>query len=69
VGEIGVFLHDSEHSYENMLFEYQSAWAHLKSGGILLSHNIDTNNAFSEFCHNMALKGHILDNLGGLSKP
>ena len=40
LGTIDVFLHDSEHSYQNMAFEYQTAWVHLRDGGILLSHNV-----------------------------
>jgi predicted O-methyltransferase YrrM len=69
VGEINIFLHDSEHSYENMLWEYQTAWAHLKGGGVLLSHNIDYNDAFSDFCRSVKLRGHKLESLGGLMKP
>ena len=65
---IDIFLHDSEHTYQNMLFEYQAAWTHLRPGGLLLSHNIDTNNAFPDFCESVGLKGHVLDNLGGLLK-
>ena len=68
-GTIEIFLHDSEHSYENMLWEYQTAWIHLKSGGVLLSHNIDANDAFSNFCQSVKSRGHTLSNLGGLVKP
>jgi predicted O-methyltransferase YrrM len=69
VRTIEIFLHDSEHSYENMLWEYQTAWAHLKSGGVLLSHNIDANDAFSDFCRSVELRSHALGNLGGILKP
>jgi predicted O-methyltransferase YrrM len=69
VGAIDVFLHDSEHSYGNMLWEYQTAWAHLKGGGVLLSHNIDSSDAFSDFCSSIKLRGHKLESLGGLVKP
>jgi len=67
-GQIDIFLHDSEHSYQNMLWEFQIAWTYLKSGGLLLSHNIDTNDAFSDFCQNQATKGYSLINLGGIVK-
>jgi predicted O-methyltransferase YrrM len=69
VGTIDVFLHDSEHSYENMLWEYQTAWTHLRSGGLLLSHNIDSSSAFSDFGRSIKLKGARLESLGGLVKP
>ncbi len=68
LGMIGIFLHDSEHSYQNMLWEYETAWAHLKAGGILLSHNIDMNNAFSHFCRSVGGKGFVLTNMGGIVK-
>jgi len=66
LGTIDIFLHDSEHTYRNMLFEYQIAWAHLRTGGLLLSHNIDANDAFSDFCESVKLSGHALGSLGGL---
>jgi predicted O-methyltransferase YrrM len=71
VGEIDIFLHDSQHSYQNMRWEYQTAWAHLRVGGILLSHNIDSNRAFPDFCREHRVTGYSLDNLGGVvkSKP
>lgn len=65
---INIFMHDSEHSYENMLWEYDTAWTHLKSGGILLSHNIDDNDAFSDFCRSIGKKGYLLTNMGGIVK-
>jgi hypothetical protein len=49
LGSIDIFIHDSEHSYENMMFEYMTAWDHLKEGGILLSDDTNLNKAFSDF--------------------
>lgn len=46
---IDVFLHDSEHSYENMIFEFRAAFPHLKAGGVLLSDDTNRNSAFSDF--------------------
>lgn len=48
-GPIDVFFHDSEHSYETMSLEFQTVWPNLRVGGILLAHNIDINDAFSDF--------------------
>jgi predicted O-methyltransferase YrrM len=69
LGQIDIFLHDSDHSYRNMIWEYKTAWSHLNSGGLLLSHNIDVNDAFPDFCRKLALKGFSLANLGGVLKP
>ena len=65
---INIFLQDSDHSYKNMLWEFQTAWTYLKTGGLLLSHNIDTNNAFSDFCQEHAVKVHLLTIMGGTVK-
>lgn len=68
LGAIDIFLHDSEHSYENMLWEYQSAWAYLTGGGILLSHNVYQNYAFPDFCKSTGVRGFLLDDMGGVVK-
>jgi predicted O-methyltransferase YrrM len=49
LGSIDLFLHDSEHSYENMMLEFKVAWAFLKEGGILLADDITANNSFKDF--------------------
>jgi len=65
---IDVFFHDSEHTYRNMLFEYQIGWTYLRPKGLLLSHNIDVSDAFHDFRNNVKLEGYELGNMGGLSK-
>ena len=51
-----IFLHDSLHTYKNMLLEFQTAWPFIKNNGFLLSDDIDDNNAFLEFY--LANEGH-----------
>lgn len=46
---IDMFLHDSEHTYHHMMFEYNEAWRCLKKSGVLVSDDVDWNNAFKEF--------------------
>jgi hypothetical protein len=46
-GDVDLFMHDSEHSYDNMLFEYNWAHDHLAPGGFLASD--DVNKAFDDF--------------------
>ena len=60
LGSIDIFLHDSEHSYENMLNEFKTAWPFLKKGGLLVAHDIRWNNAFFEFVQSVDRKYHIL---------
>lgn len=50
LGSIDIFFHDSEHTLENMLFEYNQSWSHIRKGGILLSDDVDFNTAFNGFC-------------------
>ena len=46
---IDIFYHDSDHSKENMLSEFNWANAHLRKGGILVSDDIDWNSAWKDF--------------------
>lgn len=41
LGRISIFLHDSEHSFENMMFEFDQAWPRLASGGLLLADDVN----------------------------
>ena len=50
LGKIDVFFHDSLHTYRNMMFEFETAWPHIKNGGVLISDDILSNNAFKDFC-------------------
>lgn len=47
--EIQLFQHDSEHSYQNMMFEYEWALQHVEKGGVISSDDINWNSAFQEF--------------------
>ena len=60
--KVDIFLHDSLHTYKNMLLEFQTAWPFIKNSGFLLSDDIIDNNAFLEFY--LANKGHpiLLEN-------
>ncbi|MGH6888557.1 MAG: class I SAM-dependent methyltransferase [Rhizomicrobium sp.] len=49
LGNIGLFVHDSLHTAENLLFELDWAWRHLGSGGALVVDDIDTNTGFRTF--------------------
>ncbi len=39
-GELGLFLHDSLHSRDHMLFEFEAAWPRLRAGGVLAADDI-----------------------------
>lgn len=49
-GPIDVFIHDSKHSTDNVLFELKLAWSALRPGGAVVVDDVDTNNGFHRFC-------------------
>jgi predicted O-methyltransferase YrrM len=46
---IDMFLHDSSHSYQHMLWEFRQFWPRLCDCGLLVSHDVQMNAAFPEF--------------------
>jgi len=50
VGPVDLFFHDSRHTYRTMMKEYKMIWPRLVEGGLLLSHDVQLNDAFLDFC-------------------
>jgi len=48
-GSIDFFMHDSEHSEACMRFEFETAWAALRDGGVLAADDVNANGAFADF--------------------
>jgi predicted O-methyltransferase YrrM len=46
---IDSFMHDSEHSFDCMWFEYNAAWPALRPGGVLISDDVNSTEAFRRF--------------------
>lgn len=61
LGEVDLFLHDSELSTSGMLFEFELAWAWLSDGGLLLSTHVDQNDAFETFVGERGCEHGIFD--------
>ena len=49
LGTIDSFMHDSEHSFDCMWFEFNEAWPFLRAGGVLLSDDVNSTDAFPRF--------------------
>jgi len=49
VQTIDLFVHDSEHSFQNQLFEFRAAFTHLSANGILFASDINWSRAFDVF--------------------
>jgi len=68
LGSIDVFLHDSLHTYDNMLFEYRAAWPFLHDDGLFLSHDVGRNAAFFDFAREVGMRWRdwrVYEVLGG----
>lgn len=63
-----IFLHDSLHTYEHMLFEFEYSLKYLGKRGIIASHDILWNNAFDDFSNKSNLENLKLYNIGRVKK-
>jgi predicted O-methyltransferase YrrM len=66
--EIDVFLHDSEHTREHMMFEFETAFPQIRRGGVLLSDDVELNTAFTDFCKKQDLHYTLLEQAVNRSK-
>jgi len=64
LGGVDLFLHDSDHSYEGMTFEFEEALPWLKRDALLLSDDIHVNHAWDNFCRRKGLRPSHVENLG-----
>jgi hypothetical protein len=69
VQQVDVFIHDSDHSYAHMSWEFATAWPAIVPGGALLSDDIAANTAFAEFAAAQGLPPLRAGALGALRKP
>jgi|APSaa5957512535_1039671.scaffolds.fasta_scaffold03571_1 predicted O-methyltransferase YrrM len=49
LSEIDIFFHDSNHTYEHMIFEFEASWPYIKKNGIIISDDVSNNDAFAKF--------------------
>jgi len=68
-GPIDLFYHDSEHTYETMMFEYEAAWPHIRRGGYLVSDDATWSAAFREFAERHAVGAVLIQEMGLIRKP
>ena len=54
-GAIDIFLHDSDHSYENMRWELAEAYPHVRGGGLFLADDVHMHSAFEDFAKERAM--------------
>jgi predicted O-methyltransferase YrrM len=69
IGPLDIFIHDSLHTYEHMLWEFQAASPSLRSGGLLIADDALCNTAFADFSRGgRADHAQILRGVGFLKK-
>ena len=49
IGSLDLFVHDSSHTRRTVLFECESAWAHLRPGGAIVVDDADKSRGFLDF--------------------
>lgn len=73
LGQIDLFHHDSLHTYEHMMWEYEQAFAHLNPAGALSSDDVNIilslsqpfqNSPFTDFCRTHHWDGTTARNFG-----
>jgi len=70
LGEIEFFFHDSLHTREHMLFEFEAVWAHLAPGGVLAADDIfqRKHDALPAFARSVGRPFTTFGNLGFVRK-
>lgn len=72
IGSLDVIHHDSDKSYDGRMFVYQSGWAKLRPGGLLLSDDVEDNLAFRDFARSVGRDALVLvkqgENFAGVLK-
>jgi predicted O-methyltransferase YrrM len=71
--KIDIFFHDSLHTYDHMMFEYQTCWDYLNDSGILISDDIVVLNGkghspFVDFAEIKKKKIVVYNIVGGIKK-
>ncbi|MFM2207334.1 MAG: hypothetical protein RL213_1309 [Bacteroidota bacterium] len=65
LGDIDVFFHDSDHSYDNMHFEFAAVRPYLRENGLIISDDVHKNSSFAEFVASERLRGICFLSKGG----
>jgi hypothetical protein len=74
IAPVDIFLHDALHTYSSQLREYRTVWPYIRSGGLLISDDVN-NPAFIEFSREAGARPHLIagtsrsDAVGLLRKP
>jgi predicted O-methyltransferase YrrM len=65
---VDLFLHDSNHSYQFMTFEFRTMWPLIRPGGFLCSDDIGENGAWVDFLSSVAHSGFNIQSRFGICR-
>lgn len=70
-GRVGFFFHDSLHTLEHMLFEFETAWPALTAGGVLASDDLGRRDidALQRFAADIRRPFSVVGQVGLIRKP
>ena len=60
-----IFVHDGEHTYTNMMFEFRQVWPHLRSGGLIVVDDAHWNDSVLDFRDEVDCEMWALDRIKG----
>ena len=60
ISDLDIFIHDSSHTYENMMFEFNMIIKNIKKNGMIISDDVINNDAFYDFTISNNVKKYII---------
>ena len=60
IDNVDIFIHDSLHTYKNMMFEFDCAERNLDDNGMIISDDVLDNDAFFDFTNKKGLHNHLI---------
>ena len=67
--KLDIFFHDSDHTYQNVMFELKTVWPKVRRNPLILVDNYDWSDAAADFAKEKGLKlRNLADDLALLSK-
>jgi predicted O-methyltransferase YrrM len=67
-GPVDLFFHDSLHTYDHMMFEFETMWPRLAEGACLLTHDVHWNLSFRDFARRYGQEDNAAHGFGLLRK-
>ena len=60
IDDVQIFIHDSLHTYKNMMFEFDCAERNLNKNGMIISDDVLDNDAFFDFTDKKGFENYLV---------